>query len=118
MLFACDAALLCAARKMPHWWVSPATDVECAAYVGAALVSGTAACEPPWAADARKSPEQRQRSRQVEAEERVRLARETSIEAAPSWLRTLHKRALAAQQLDDKSTLVDGLYELQSSDQE
>ena len=118
MLFACDAALLCAARKMPHWWVSPATDVECAAYVGAALVSGTAACEPPWAADARNSPEQRQRSRQVEAEERVRLARETSIEAAPSWLRTLHKRALTAQQLDDKSTLVDGLYELISSDQE
>lgn len=118
VFFACDAALLCAARKMPHWWVSPATDVECAAYVGAALVSGTAACEPLWAADARKSPEQLQRSRQVEAEERVRLARETRIEAAPSWLRTLHKRALAAQQLDDKRMMVDGLYELQFSDQE
>ena len=112
VLFACDAALSCAARKMPQWWVSPATDVECAAYVGAALVSGTAACEPPWA-------EHLQRSRLVEAEECVLLARKTSIEAAPSWLRTLHTCALAAQQLDDKSTLVTGLYELQqSSDQE
>ena len=49
---------------------------------------------------------------------RVRLARETRIVAAPSWLRTLHKRALAAQQLDDKRMMVDGLYELQFSDQE
>jgi serine/threonine protein kinase len=57
-LFACDAALRCAAAERAQapaaaaatWRSRPAADVECVAYLAATLARGTSTCAPPWAA--------------------------------------------------------------------
>jgi hypothetical protein len=92
--FACDAALACAAGAAPDWVASPASDVECAAYLGAALVLGTSACQPPWAAAVLQCAAQLRTGEA--AFDALRIERAEHMPTAPHTLTLLRERSLVA----------------------
>ena len=97
-LFACDAALGCAAGQSVHWLASPAADVECASYLGAALLLGTPACVPRWLAGARQ--EAKGAASGASFEQQLRTARISAMISAPSYLQRLRNRALSVAAAD------------------